>query len=62
MVVVCVYQDGTTALMIAAQEGHCECLSILLPHGAEVDKTNAVSAVGLAGDAEYFPPIFELAA
>ena len=32
------YQDGVTALMLAAQEGHHECLSILLAHGAEVDK------------------------
>ena len=29
--------------MMAAQEGHHECLSILLAHGAEVDKANVVS-------------------
>ena len=30
--------------MIAAAKGHQECLSILLAHGAEVDKANNVSA------------------
>ena len=38
-------QDGNTALMIAAQEGHHECLSILLTHGAKVDKADEVGAV-----------------
>ena len=36
-------QDGFTALMIAVQEGHHECLSILLAHGADVNKATAVS-------------------
>ena len=31
--------------MVAANKGHHECLSILLAHGAEVDKANHVSAV-----------------
>ena len=30
-----VKQNGFTALKIAAEEGHHECLSILLAHGAE---------------------------
>ena len=38
-------QDGNTALMIAAQGGHHECLSILLAHGADVNKAGRVSAV-----------------
>ena len=38
-------QDGFTALMIAARNGNHECLSILLAHGAEVDKAARVSAV-----------------
>ena len=38
-------QDGWTALMIVAQEGHHECLSILLVHGAEINKAMNVSAL-----------------
>ena len=34
---------------MGAQEGHHECLSILLAHGAEVDKANAVSFHGVCG-------------
>ena len=37
------HQFGFTALMIAAKGGHHECLSILLDHGAEVDKARIVS-------------------
>ena len=33
--------------MMAAQEGHHECLSILLAHGAEVNKAAAVSVRGV---------------
>jgi hypothetical protein len=33
--------------MMASQEGHHLCLSILLAHGAEVDKANAVSVRGV---------------
>ncbi len=40
-------QNKLTALKIAAQEGHHECLSILLAHGAEVDKAEAVSVRGV---------------
>ena len=43
----CRLQDGFRALMMAAQEGHHECLSILLAHGAEVDKADAVSVRGV---------------
>ena len=54
--------------MIVAREGHHECLSILLAHGAEVDKCREVGvvcfsscALDLAGrcdgrDAEYLSP------
>ena len=40
-------QNGYTALVIAALNGNHECLSILLEHGAEVDKANRVSAVSV---------------
>ena len=40
-------QDGYSALIIAGANGHHECLSILLTHGAEVDKANRVSAVSV---------------
>ena len=33
--------------MIAAQNGHHECLSILLAHGAEVNKAGGVSVRGI---------------
>ena len=33
--------------MIAARWGHHECLSILLAHGAKVDKAEAVSIRGV---------------
>ena len=33
--------------MIAAQEGHDECLSIMLAHGAEVDKARGASVRGV---------------
>ncbi len=33
--------------MMASFQGHYECLSILLAHGAEVNKSNAVSVRGL---------------
>jgi hypothetical protein len=36
-------QDEHTALMIAARKGLHDCLSILLAHGAEVDKATTVS-------------------
>ena len=40
---ICFHQDGYTALMLAAQEGYHECLSILLAHGADLDITNDAS-------------------
>ena len=40
-------QGGHTSLMIAAANGHHECLSILLAHDAAVDKANTVSVAGL---------------
>ena len=40
--------------MIAAQEGQHECLSILLTHGAEVDKCREVSAVCFSSSALDF--------
>ena len=45
---VCIDQLGSTALMMAAHQGHHECLSILLAHGAEVNKAAAVSVRGIA--------------
>ena len=41
----CFDQGGKTALMIAAYYGYHECLSVLLAHGAAVDKANEVSVV-----------------
>ena len=38
---------GYTALMDAARIGHHGCLSILLAHGAEVDKARGVSVRGV---------------
>ena len=43
--VVCIDQDGRTALILAANKGHHECLSLLLARGAEVDKSVGVSIV-----------------
>ena len=37
------FQDGFTALMSSAHEGHQKCTSTLLFRGAEVDKANVVS-------------------
>ncbi len=37
-------QEGLTALHVAAQEGHLECLQDLLARGADVDWANNVSA------------------
>ena len=49
-------QDGYTALMSAACAGQHECLSILLAHGADVDKANAVSAAIPASAVEHLSP------
>ncbi len=46
-------QNGLTALLLAAGRGHRECLSILLAHGAEVDKAEEVSVRGECTIAEY---------
>ena len=35
-------QDGTTALMIAAQEGHTDCLQALLEAGADKEAKSTV--------------------
>ena len=43
--VVCIAQNGCIPLILAAQKGHHECVSILLAHGAEVDKAGGVSAL-----------------
>ena len=41
----CLEQYECTALMMAAKGGFHECLSMLLAHGAKVDKLNEVSFV-----------------
>jgi ankyrin repeat protein len=46
VVISCLFnQDGSTALMIATQGGHQQCLLILLAHGADVDKSDRVRVV-----------------
>ena len=45
----CIDQNGLTALILAAHKGCHECLSILLAHGAEVNKAAAVSIRGVCG-------------
>ena len=40
--------------MEAAHEGHYDCLSILLAHGAEVDKAEEVSARGVCSMASLW--------
>jgi ankyrin repeat protein len=36
-------QQGLTALMMAAKEGHADCLIELIAHGADVDFQDDVS-------------------
>ena len=36
-------QQGLTALMMAAKEGHADCLIELIAHGADVDLQDDVS-------------------
>ena len=38
------WQDGWTALMLAAQNGHSNVVETLLQHGASVDMKKTVSA------------------
>jgi ankyrin repeat protein len=38
-------QDGTTALMFAAQRGHAECVRILLQSGANKEAKNQVRLI-----------------
>ena len=38
------WQDGWTALMSAAQDGHSNVVETLLQHGASVDMKGTVSA------------------
>ena len=38
------WQDGGTALMLAAQDGHSNVVETLLQHGASVDMKKTVSA------------------
>ena len=38
------WQDGMTALMLAAQNGHSNVVETLLQHGASVDMKMTVSA------------------
>ncbi len=42
--------------MIAAEKGHHECLSLLLAHGAEIDKADQVSAMSFQVMWMYLPP------
>ena len=55
----CLYirQDGCTAVMIATVKGQHECLSILLAHGAEVDKAIKVSAAIPGSAVEHMSPV-----
>ena len=40
-----VLQDGRTALMVAAQDGHREVVELLLQHGADVNAEDEVRNV-----------------
>ena len=40
-------QDGSTALMTAASNGHQECISVLIANGAEVNMANEVNSMEL---------------
>ena len=39
---ICLMQDGVTALYVASQEGHTEMVTMLLDKGADVDHPNKV--------------------
>ena len=39
------WQDGGTALMLAAQNGHSNVVETLLQHGASVDMQSVVSTL-----------------
>ena len=39
------FQYGWTALMVASESGHVECVTVLLDRGAEVNMQNKVSVV-----------------
>ena len=41
------YQEDSTALTLAAEVGHCECVTLLLAHGADVDAVLEVSAMSV---------------
>ena len=58
MTCLCIDQNGHTALILAAQWGHQECMSILLAHGAEVDKARAVSVRGVCSIAYLWDVAF----
>ena len=51
----CIVQNGFTALMFTANQGHQECLLILLAHGAEVDTATGVSVCGVYAIVDYCP-------
>ena len=36
----CILQDGYTALMVAAQEGHANTATLLIERGARVNQAN----------------------
>ena len=38
----CLQDGASTALMIAAQEGNCEIVKLLLEHGADIKAVNKV--------------------
>ena len=45
-----VLQDGQTALMDAAENGHREVVELLIKHGADV---NAIDEVSICSDGHY---------
>ena len=38
-------QNGATAIYVAAQKGHAECIGALARHGADVNASTAVRAL-----------------
>jgi hypothetical protein len=52
MQVMCLMQDGQTALWVAASEGHIEVVRLLVETGAEIDRADDVRRRGAGGEVD----------